>query len=200
LTRYATRPARGCGCVKRRKVLLAICRLAVVASCPTPRSPNQYLACLDACADAAQGRSRGTRHPCGRGACQCSIGDSGMRHAARAKHGRACQNPVRPGGAFPGEREEKSHSQGQTEPLLDTGMGRETQIGEHRQGRADDEREHRQLDALRQDIAIGERRHRAAGARRWSPRDRIPASWPRMSEAVTSGKVALPVYKTTTLG
>ena len=60
--------------VKRRKVLLAICRLAVVASCPTPRSPNQYLACPDACADAAQGRSRGTRHPCGRGACQGSMG------------------------------------------------------------------------------------------------------------------------------
>ena len=159
--------ARGCGCVKRRKVLRAICRLAVVARCPTPRSPNQYLACLDACADAAQGRDRGTRHPCGRGACQGSIGDRGMRHAARAQHGRACQNPVRPGGAFPGAREEKSHSQGQTEPLLDTGRGREAQIGAHRQGRADDEREHRQLDALRQDRAkrfLGEKRELAKGA------------------------------------
>jgi len=56
--------------------LLTSCRVAGAARCLTPRSPNQCLACLDACAEAAPGRSRGTRHPCCRGACQCSIGDS----------------------------------------------------------------------------------------------------------------------------
>jgi len=73
---------------RRRQTTQGIARPLSVGGCGKlsapgqpigPRSPNQCLACLDACAEAAPGRSRGTRHPCCRGACQCSIGDSGIR-------------------------------------------------------------------------------------------------------------------------
>ena len=51
------RPPAGAGRRRRqrRKVVLASCRWAVrPARCPPPRRPNPSLACLEACAGAAQ--------------------------------------------------------------------------------------------------------------------------------------------------
>jgi hypothetical protein len=55
-----------------RQSTQGIARHLSVGGCGTlsaPAQPNPSLACLDACAEATPGRSRGTRYPCCRGAC-----------------------------------------------------------------------------------------------------------------------------------